>query len=162
MTPDPNPEKKSLDYAEKLGLNSVYEHVQERHNYLIVLQDRLVEARTLKRETEATRIDKEMEVAEEEYGKHRDMSATAMKEHLKVVYHKDDNLKKIRSTLLTQQTVIDQLELEIEQVNTDIKIAVSRLNELGGYFQFMAAVKQAHEARKAREASETDRKNPWK
>ena len=161
MTTQPSPEKKSLDYVESLGLNSVYDHAQERHKHLIILQDRLVIARANKRDMEADKVDKEMEVAESEYGKHRDMSATAMKEHLKVVYHKNDDLRNIRSELIEQQLVIDQLEFEVEQVHTDIKIAVSRLNELGGYLQFMAAVKQAHEARKAREAREADRKNPW-
>lgn len=158
---DPTSERKSLNYAETLGLNSVYDHAQERHKHLIVLQDRLAKARAEKRDLEAAKVNKEMEVAEEEYSKHTDMSATAMKEHLKAVFHKNDDLRNVRENLLEEQYVIDQLEFEIEQINIDIKIAVSRLNELGGYFQFMAVVKQAHEARKAREAREAD-KDPWK
>jgi hypothetical protein len=161
---DPTSERKSLNYAESLGLNSVYDHAQERHKHLIVLQDRLVQARHKKRELESTKINREMEVSEDQHSKHRDLSATAMKEHLRGVFHRDKDLAKIRAEINDQQAVLDQLEFEIEQVNIDIKIAVSRLSELGGYFQFMAVVKQAHEARKAREASEAREadKDPWK
>lgn len=153
------PERKSLDYAESLGLNSVYEDAKTARNALDEVLTAVAESRDKKRALEAAKLDREMELAEEEAGRHPDMSNAAMERHLKVRYHKDEYLRELRGKLAGVIDDLDGLDLDRTMAETDIKIAVGRLNELGGYFQFMAVVKQASEARKASEAKSKD---PWK
>lgn len=162
MPQKPTPELKALKYVEGLGLNSVYEHAKERREWLVTIQDRLVQARDVKRRLEEKRLDREMEVSVDEHTKHTSMSATAMKDHLKIALQQDKQLSDIRVSIIGQQQVIDQLEFEVEQINVDIKIAVARLSELGGYFQFMAVLK-ASEAKRSQPSQAKPREdgNPW-
>lgn len=157
---DKTPERKSVDYAEKLGLNSVYDQACVSRDRLDEALTSLSELRDKKRELEARKHSREMDVSIDEHGKHHDMSQAALDRHLKAVYHKDAELIEIRNDLLQVTNDIEGVEFDLELYKTDIKIAVSRLHELGGYFQFMAVIKQAAETRKASE-EKRDEGNPW-
>lgn len=161
---DKSAARKSLDYAESLGLNSVYDQACVSRDRLDETLTELAELRDKKRALEARKTDLEMEVSISEHGKHHDLSQAALDRHLKAVYWKDPELTKVRSELLQLTNDIEGREYDVDLHNTDIKIAVSRLHELGGYFQFMAVIKQAAQIRKASEASEAkqDDGNPWK
>lgn len=157
--PGPTPEKKALDYVESLGLNSVYNEAVSARNVLDAQHKRLLELRSEKRRLENFRADREMEVTEEERIKNPEMSMTAFEKHLKVAFSNDGDIRETRDELSTLAGEIDYVEYEIECIHQDIKIAVARLHELGGYFQFMAVIKQASESRKSRETSQDG--NPW-
>ena len=154
-----SPERKALNYVEGLGLNSVYEQVLEVRR---VLGDKVLDLSSLRadrRALENAKDDTEMEVAEQERAKRSDLSATAFKEHIKSVYYNNSDIQSLRSQISDVTSQIEVLEHEINLLNSDIKIAVARLHELGGYFQFMAVIKQAQSLR---EAKEIDEKDPWK
>lgn len=167
MSSNPVPEQKSLAYAEGLGLNSVYEESVAKSRALEAKNTELAALRSEKRRLEAFRADIEMEVAEDERGKHPDMSQAQMDKHLRIKYSNNSDIRETRDELSSLAGEIDFVEFQIEQLHTDIKIAVARLHELGGYFQFMAVIKQSSEARKSREANEASEAkqadgNPWK
>lgn len=156
------PERKALDYALGLGLNSAYETAVESRNELEEVLADLSKARDKRRELEAARHNREMDVLQIEGGVHPEMSVAALERHLKVAYHNDSILIELRLQLSELTSRIDSLELAKQISETDIKIAIARLTELGGYFQFAAVIKNASEARKASESSEIDPDNPWR
>ena len=159
MTSDPTPEVKALEYVNSLGLNSVHEEAQHKR---VVLEDKgrtLAEFKARRRQLETYRADREMEVMEEERGRHPEMSQAQMDKHLKMAFSNDGDIRETRDELVSLAGDIDLTEFEVELLHQDIKIAVARLHELGGYFQFMAVIKQAEENRKAREATDKD---PWR
>lgn len=156
MTATPSPGKKALDYAESLGLNSVYEAALEARRLIESRSAMLVDVRDKKRRNEEERINTEMEISERERAANPDLSMAAFERHLKVVFATDTTLRTIRDNLISLSGIIDQMEHEIDLLNTDIKIAVARLHELGGYFQFMAVIKSTSEAKKSRQDG-----NPW-
>lgn len=155
------PEKKALDYVESLGLHTVYSEAVNARNVLDEVLTALGEARDKRRALESAKHDREMELLQIEGGVHPDLSIAAMDRHLKITYYNDSALITIRSDLLSLANEIDGLELDQRMAETDIKIAVARLNELGGYLQFAAALKEASEARKSSEAYEND-PDPWR
>lgn len=156
MTDDPTPEVKSLRYAEGLGLNSVWEESLVKRQALSEKVLDLSNARNRKRELEAYKTDLEMAATEEEYSKHPDLSVAAMERHLKLVFSNHAEIRETKDEITVVVGQVELLEHEIMLLKTDIEIAVARLHELGGYFQFMAVIKQAEITRKA-----TESKGPW-
>jgi hypothetical protein len=155
----PTPWKKALDYVEGLGLNSVHEAALKARMDLDDALTDLGNLRDERRDLEHKKHDREMEVLQEETTAHPDHSIAAMERHLKLRYHQDPILAGIRLRLVRIADDLDGLELDKQVAEVDIKIAVARLSELGGFFQFIAVIKQADEARKASEANSDD---PWR
>lgn len=149
----------SIKYAEGLGLNSVHDAAVAGSQALEAKHQRLLELRSRRRQLEQFRLDREMELTEEQRGLNPEMSMSAFEKHMKVAFNNDGDIRETRDELSSLAGEIDFVEFEIDRISQDIKIAVARLHELGGYFQFMAVVKQADEARKAREARESG--DPW-
>lgn len=159
-TPE-SPEVRSLRYAEGLGLNSVYEHATEARK---VLEDKymtLNDLRNRRRTVESFQRDCEMEIVEAERSKHPDMSQAQMDKHLKVAFSNSSDIRESREELSLLAGQIELLEHEVDLLNADIRIDSARLNELGGFFQFMAVLKQSESSRKSKEST-TDDGNPWK
>ena len=165
---DPTPAE-SLAYAESLGVNSVYADALAKHNELGTKMLDLSNLKNRRRQLETYRSDKEMEVLEDEQGKHRDQSATWLKEHMKIVYSNTDDIRETRDELMNLAGEIELLEFEIDLLNQDIRISIARLHELAGYLQFMSVIKNVDYLRKAEqdEQSRTQRnesdkgKDPW-
>lgn len=159
MTDSPSPERKSLKYAEDLGLDTVYHEAVSARNLLEQKHKELLDHRARRRSVEQYKVDREMEVAERERAANPTMSQAQMDKHLKVAYSNEGDIREARDELSSLAGEIDFVEFEIDRIHQDIKIAVARLHELGGYFQFMAVVKQASEARKSKTTREDG--NPW-
>lgn len=144
----PSPGLKALNYAnDTLGVNKVYEDalkIREELNETLTL---LSDARDKKRELESKLVDVEMFVAAEERGKHADMSQAAMDKHLKVALHNHPEWRTLRANLANLAGEMDGLEMDKTMHETDIKIAVSRMQELGGHLQYLAAIKQSETAK---------------
>lgn len=141
---------KALRYAEQnLGVNAIYESCLELRGKLDETLSLLSEARDKKRELESKLVDVEMFVAADERGKHADMSQAAMDKHLKVALHSHPEWRTLRADLANLAGDMDGLEMDKAMHETDIKIAVSRMQELGGYLQYLAAIKQSEVAREA-------------
>ncbi len=134
---------KALQYAENtLGVNSTYENLL---GFRKKLDDALTELATLrdqKRDAEQAASDRELELVSEEHGRHPEMSVAAMERHLKLELPKDDELRDRRVGVSTTVSMIEGVEFDIRVIETDIRIAVARLTELGGYLNYLAAIKQ--------------------
>lgn len=156
MTEEESPEVKALNYAMSLGLNSVYDEALEKRKALGDKTIELSDVRGRRRQLEAFKTDVEMSIIEDERLKHTDMSVAAMEKHLKIAFNNNGDLRETRDELMMVAGQIEVLEHEVSLLETDIKIAVSRLHELGGFYQFMAVIKQAEATRKT-----IENKGPW-
>lgn len=148
------PALKALNYAEEtLGVHRVHEQAHIARAELDRVLNDLSEARDKRRSTEAQIEDRELELVADERGKHADMSEAAMGRHLKIVFHRDGDLQNLRSSLRSIVGDIEGLEYDKVMHETDIKIAVARMQELGGYLQYLAVVKSTSNTSTASEES---------
>lgn len=158
--PEPTPSAglKALRYAEEqLEVNKVYEGVLESRNKLDSVLTELGDLRDKKRAIQAALQDKEMLLSADEWSTHPDMSAARMEKHIKVVYSNDDEIREMREGLAKVSGDIEGLEFDRDIHETDIRIAVARLHELGGYLSYLAAIKQGELSSKSK-----DEGDPWK
>lgn len=135
---------RALDYAESyLGVHRVHEEAEsllaEMDEALNALDSAIDARRTLDDQIE----DRQMILLIEERGKAADISQAAMDRRLKEVYHKDEALKRLRMQRNAKAGEASGLELDIEHLKYRLKVKVARMEELGGYFQYLAAVKNA-------------------
>jgi len=136
-----------IRYAEdQLGVHSVYRDATFARSNLEAAIDEIYKARLRRREAEVKLADREMELASEEWGKNPDMSAAKMDQHMKVAKQTDPTCRELREEIFAATTRIEAQETSKALYEADIKIAVSRLQELGGYLNYLAAIKQAHTA----------------
>lgn len=151
----PTPARKALDYAEQvLGVHSVFEEVQLNRTNLDGLLGDLDKAHDTKRALQAAIEDRTYELLSAERGKHHDMSATALDQHMKVVRNRDEAMREYRSKLDAVTGEIQGLEYDAEMLRLQIKILVARMEELGGYLHYLAAIKQAETLTKATTTTE--------
>lgn len=144
MTKSLSPGAKALAYAEDtLGVHEVYKHAREAHERLDDALTILANSKDKRRALEVKLQDVEMEVAADERSKHADMSAAAMEKHLKIVLNADVQVRDLRRQILDLTNTIEGLEYDRSIEEAAIRIAVARLTELGGYLNYLAAVKQA-------------------
>jgi len=138
----PSPALKALTYAEEqLGVHTVYNEVLAKRNDLDEVLSEISELRDKKRSLQMSLEDKEMAVAADEWGKHPDMAVSRMEKHVKVAFSNDGEIRGMREELAKVSGDIEGREFDRDMLETDIKIAVARLHELGGYLQYLAAIK---------------------
>jgi hypothetical protein len=132
-----------LDYAQRnLEVNKVYAEAQEAREELVRDQAKLAQGREIKRDLEFRLRDREMEITSDERGKHPEMSQAAMDRHLKTAFHADDSYRELKEQLDRAGLAVWQVEQDIDLDHADIRIATARLTELGGYLNYLAALKQ--------------------
>lgn len=135
---------KALKYAEdNLGVHRVHEEAVAYRNGLDEVLTELSDSRDHKRDLELQLHDREMQVAAAEYGKHPDMAQTRMDKHLKQALSQDAGWRELRNAISKVTGKIEGLDYDRAILEADIKIAVARLQELGGYLTYLAAIKQA-------------------
>ena len=134
----------ALQYAEqKLGVHKVYEDAQEALAGLDDMLASLDVALDNRRASDDDIMAREMDLTIQERGKHPDHSEAALARHIKEVHHKDETLRDLRYKRRNQHATVSGLELDIEHRKYKIKVLVARMEQLGGYFNFLAAVKNA-------------------
>lgn len=149
----PSPDLKGVRYAEdELSVHKIFEEAVDARKNLDGILTNLASMRDKRRDIEDGLRSREMELAGDEWGRHPDFSATKMEGHLKTARHNDFAHTALRGELNQIASDIDDLENDKAIAETDIKIAVARMTELGGYFNYLAAIKQSQLAREAREA----------
>lgn len=135
---------RALEYAEKrLGVHQVHAEAQALLEELNESLNALDSAIDTRRALDERISNYEMDLLIEERGKHPDHSEAAFQRHLKEVTHKDETLKRLRSQRNAKAGEASGLELDIEYTKYRLKVKVARMEELAGYFQFLAAVKNA-------------------
>lgn len=133
---------KAVTYAEsQLGVNAIFEAAVLARNTLDGTLTELSTVRDRKSDLEYRLQDAEMEVASDERGKHPDMSAAAMEKHMRIALNNTDGVRELREQITKTKSDIDGLEMDKTMAQTDINIAVARLTELGGYLNYLAAIK---------------------
>lgn len=133
---------RAIKYAEdQLGVHAVYEQAQANRAVLDKLLAELDKAQDDKRRLAEEIADREAELLIEERGKHSDMSAAAFDQHTKSAKRKDPELKKLREAFNGSLSEIQGLEYDVDMAKVEIRIACSRMEELGGYLNYLAAVK---------------------
>jgi hypothetical protein len=142
MDPVTSPARKALDYAEvTLGVHAAHEQARQARQGLDAILTSISDKRDEKRDVENQIEVHELEILSDERGKHPEMSVAAMDRHLKEVFYKSTHLTELRDVLRRTVGDIEGLEYDRVMFETDIKIAVARMQELGGYLQYLAAIK---------------------
>lgn len=134
----------ALDYAENsLGVHEVYKEAEKLTCDLNDSLNALDEAQDEKRRLDELISNMEMDILIDERGKHADMSQAGMDRHLKEVYHKNQSLKRLRMDSNAKAGEAAGHSLDIEYIKYQLKVKVARMEELSGYFNYLAAVKNA-------------------
>jgi chromosome segregation ATPase len=146
---------KALVYAEvTLGVHEVWENVQSELADLDTLLTELDKAQDLRRELDEKYADREVELTSEMRGIHVSYSDTRFKSEWKTWERTDKVLTELRGELNKIHSIIQGLEYERSLITLKIKAGSSRLEELGGYLHYLAAVKnQAENATKLQETA---------
>lgn len=140
--------RKALDYAEQdLGVHAVHEQALKGRDSLDVALKALAFTQDRKRRITENLTVREAELGIEERGKHPDMAQGTMDKHLKHSIQKDAKHASLRKELADAISEAEGLENEITILKRDIDIAVARMNELGGYFSYLSAIKMEKIAR---------------
>lgn len=135
-----------VDYAEQvLGVHKVYEDALAAHKeYDSVVSDLdscKDKRRVLDAELEAREVDKLIETRTV----HPDWSKTAVNDHQKEARHNDPELRRLKGELNGLNSEIAGLEADAKVQEFLLSVFTSRMNELGGYFTFLAACKTAEQ-----------------
>lgn len=140
----------ALDYAEsQLGVHAVYEHTQTHLESFDMERSRLDNLRKLKTEKEADYTFAEYEFISEARANDPDSSQTAFEKAVKRLVALNPRLRELRKELADLAYEIDMSETSVARYRMMTELGIARMNELGGYFQYLAAIKQAETASKA-------------
>lgn len=131
--------RKAVSYAEvRLSVHDVYNKAVTDHKALDECLNHTADIKDSKRTWESATVDREMDLSADERSKHEDMSDAAMGRHLKILFRQDAFLMEARGTLNNITSDLEGLEYDRAILETGIKIAVARMNELGGYLQYLS------------------------
>lgn len=147
-----------VEYAETdLGVHSVYQQALDAQADLDDITTRLDKAQDERRSVVEQIADREAALYGEKHAAHATESATWLKEHMSRFKREDPALKALRAILLDAQSKVGGLEYDLDVRKSQIKILSARMEQLGGYLNYLAAAmnKQAAEtATKTHESKE--------
>lgn len=133
----------AVGYAQSIGLDSVYTEALQALEQWQQAERTVIATRHTRRQLEEQLEDREMEVASIERAANPDMSATAFKEHIRGPLRSDSASRELRSQLTEAQWQLDCAMLTSDDAKLTLRIKSARLNELGGYLTYLAAVRVA-------------------
>lgn len=133
----------AVSYAQSIGLDSVYEEAQQALTEWNKAEHTAIAARHVLRQLEEQLADRELEVASLERAANPDMSATAFEKHMKAASRGDAQCREIREGISNARWELDCAVLTSDEAKHTLRIKSARLNELGGYFSYLAAVRVA-------------------
>lgn len=137
-----------VTYAEDtLEVHKILEATLDAHKDLDKVMTVITEKSDARRHVEQHMADREMEIITEERGKHADMSQAAMDKHVKSVLFGDDEWKKLRDELRELKNDLEGADADRKIQERAIEIGCARMNQLGGYFNYLAAAKNASTAK---------------
>lgn len=135
---------KALAYAEnQLGVHSVFEGVQQHLEYLDTQLGDLDKALDAKRAVNEKIEDREAQLIGEKRGTHPEMTDTGFQTRLKEWRRKDPELQLLRAELNIALAEIQGAEMDLELTRARIKTGCARMEQLGGYLNYLASVKNA-------------------
>jgi hypothetical protein len=145
----------AVTYAEvELGVHSILQDTLAAQNEVVVYGDTVVSGRDKIREIESRISYREVQIVDDEWGKHPEMAVTRMDKHVKTAQLKDEELQGLHQTLRQLKRLLDENEQVKADAEARVRIGMARMNELGGYLQYLAAVKTAQLVRATPEKQE--------
>jgi hypothetical protein len=136
--------RQALEYAEQqVGVHKVWEEAQVHAAYLSELRTQLAHMRHAKAVHEDAYQTAEYEFITDTRAQLAEMSQTAFDKAIKAAVHKEPSLRSMRADLARESLNIELTEANVARARVDIEIATARLTELGGYFAYLAAIKEA-------------------
>lgn len=133
---------RAIKYAEnRLGVHEVYDTVEDAIKQLDSLLADLDKAQDSRRKLDDEYADREVEMIGEKRGMHPSMSDTRFKSEMRIWEREDPKLSELRSKLSEVRGEIQGLEYDAEILRHRIKAGSSRMEELGGYLNYLAAVR---------------------
>lgn len=134
----------AVEYAETtLGVHTAYTRAGELHDELVQRQLELETALKVKRVKVESLESKQYETTSELRAVHSDLSDTAFNREVKGWLFNDAKVRAARSDLAVVTSNVEYLEHRVRAVEFDLKIEIARMHELGGYFEYLAAAKNA-------------------
>ena len=138
---------KALAYAEQtLKVHEVFEETTAQLSTLDVLTTDLDKALDRKRELAEKYEDRYVQLLGEKRGTHPEMSDTGFKTRLREWEREDPELAIARNDQMAVASEIQGLEFDIDMCKVRLRVGSARMEELGGYLHYLAAVKQAENA----------------
>lgn len=142
--------RKAVSYAEDtLDVHGVYQRADLLTQAIAVQRGNTVEQRRLKRQYESELTDLEFEIMSDMRGLHADKSIAALERLTKEAIHLHAKARELRGNLASVAGNMDVIEKAVSSMELDHKTLLARMTELGGYFQYLAAVKLDESARRA-------------
>lgn len=146
---------KAIKYAEDMGVHDTFDETVELVNEVDKLYGDLDKAQDRRRQLEEDYSDREWALASEKRSEYHDMPETRFKTELKGWERSDEKLREIRDSIIATKGEIQGLEYDADILKLRIRVGTARLEELGGYFNYLAAVKnQADKTTKPQENKE--------
>lgn len=141
--------RKALEYAEdRLGVHKVFEEAQVLAARLAELRESVVTMRADKARAEDAYQTAEYAFVSDQRAQLFEMSQTAFDKAIKAAVHNEPSLRALRADLAQRSTNLEMQEAAVSRARVDIEIATARMAELGGYFAYLAALKNAETAQK--------------
>jgi chromosome segregation ATPase len=141
---------RALTYAEKqLGVHAVWHEVQAYAKELDDKRQQAAHARSERSELEEKLAHRETVIAVELRGEKSDLSQAAFDRELKNRIRMDSEHADLRLELGRINNRISFLEADAARARIDVEMRIARMNELGGYFAYLASVKNAETTSKS-------------
>ena len=133
---------KALQYAEnQLGVHEVYQGTLKDLTDLDSTVGTLDKLHDQKRELNEHLLDREVELIDEMRSVHYTMSDTRFNTEMKKWKRKDAKLMAIQLDINKLTSEIQGLEYDADIMKLKIRTGCARLEELGGYLNYLASVK---------------------
>jgi len=133
---------KALQYAEEqLGVHKVYEGTINLLADLDKVLADLDTAQDRRRELNEHYSDREVELIDEMRSIHVSMSDTRFNSEMKLWKRKDTKLMRIQLDINKVLSEVQGLEYDADLTKLRIRVGAARLEELGGYLNYLAAIK---------------------
>lgn len=137
---------KSLEYAEiTLGVHKVYEEVLVVQNQAQLVRVKIAQLKSKIRAFDEAIEDAEQIIIADEWGKHPDMAVTRMDKHIKSAIQTSTVHKDLRLDRINLISECEIYEGELKGLEFEIRTGTARMEQLGGYLHYLAAVKSAAE-----------------
>lgn len=133
-----------VTYAETvLGVHEVFKYAEVLHDELVNRQLELEEAQKLKRQMADGVEQAEIALIIQKRGENSELSQTAFEKRIKEWMFQDKIVQQTRRHLSDSTSKVEYQEHLVRAVELKLKIQIARMNELGGYLQYLAAAKLA-------------------
>lgn len=143
IEPRVNARGKAVKYAEELGLNTSFQEAAAAAEALGILYHQRDQHEVAVRAIKAMIVKREHRLAEQVREANPDAGPTAHERSTKMVHGADDELVALAADLRDELQTLGGIEAEIKSNEVIARLHTARMNQLGGYFSYLAASKEA-------------------